>query len=223
MWWLRRCACAVRLATASHSSLQLSSTTLRSLKVSCESRVGLSPFSWSLKITFLIGASVPVSFLLLVMAEALQLRSALIILYVLFNLNVLGFVVFFLVRFFSAVSETLSEITLQSNLIPVPRRMQFETRYARFRIMSIVVIVLQVVLIAVAVGTTLFALLRDAIALAQLVTNILSLLISVVFLVCTSVFFHASRTESLKLYGAPQPSEIGGFGSLQEQDEDVFA
>jgi len=131
------------------------------------------------------------------------------------------FLIFFIIRFFKGVQETLEEIRVQSNLIPVPRRIQFENRFKRFLVLSIVVIVVNALMVVSVVLMGLYWPLQ--IVYTVLGVLVLGLVVSLGFLITVSVFFHATKHESLALYGAPQPHEIGGFNSIQAQDDEIFA
>jgi len=128
-------------------------------------------------------------------------------------------VVLYLVAFFAGIKQTLEEIGAQN--VPQLRKEQFSQRYRRFMILSVVIIV---VLVIIAVVNMLMDQVDPKDAEYVIMTEqIIGLVLGVGFHIATSVFFHATRQEHLKLYGAPQRHEIGGFDSIQAQDEEIFA
>lgn len=184
----------------------------------------LSPESmmW-IKRTFYFGIIIPVLFLLVAILLWAMPRIGLVhgVAIGALAVSALTFVGFFLWRFLKAIRDTQGEIRVQSNLIPEVRRIQFENRYRAFLILSIVVIVVTVLLMLFSVFFQMYR--QDLQAEVRLVNIIVGSLVTLGFFIGTSYLFHATRSESLKLYGAPQPHEIGGFDSVRQQDEEIFA
>lgn len=130
-----------------------------------------------------------------------------------------GFIIFFIVRFFQAISTTRAAIEVQ-NLIPVARREQFDSKYKWFLILCITIIVANVVLILSSFIILLFAFFSISIAVASI--GIIQLILSASFNVILGWLFHARPSETLRLWSTTQ-QDLGGFSTLEERDEDLFA
>ncbi len=130
---------------------------------------------------------------------------------------VIVFTVFYIMRFFQGVA--MSRATIETlNLIPQVRRTAFDTRYKRFLILCVSVVVL-----TIASYVVVFALAAAGVitASAILALKILDIVTSFVFNAGLAYLFHALPSESLKLWSATV-TDLGGFANLQEQDADLF-
>ncbi len=182
----------------------------------------LSDASWrSIKTTSLLGLAVLLAFVVYVFSLFVFGASVVPLMGVFLALAGIAFVIFFVLRFFQGVGATQDEIAATSNLIPGPRREAFRLRYRNFRVLSIVTIVAQALVL---IGTVLAVSFdRDSEGVADVVGSIVSFIVLLGFSLVTSWQFRATPLESLKLYGAPRPHEMGGFDSMRQQDEELFA
>ena len=125
----------------------------------------------------------------------------------------------FVLRFFQGIKATRANIELQ-NLIPQSRREVFSLKYKRFMILCLSLVAYTILSLAIPLGFGFFAR-YDSADSAQLAFRVMDILASFAFNLLFGYIFLCRPDETLKLWSA-NSGDLQGFGTLTEQDDDIF-